>query len=305
MCQLNHPNIVGFIGAVTEPSNLCIITQYCSRGSLADLLLDNSTWMNFKVKVKFALEAAQGMLYLHQSNPVILHRDLKSDNLLVTSDWTIKVADFGLTRFISEKKQMTQVGTVRRTTRTKHTHTTWTVKCACSMLVTANVRTYRLCRTCLAERVLIRSLGCSLSSSPFLQPMWMAHEIIMGKKYTEKADVYAFGIILWEILTRLEPYEEKEPMQIVVEVVNDGLRPTMPADCADSPLVPLMRDCWNTSSEQRPPFEKIVERLKAIQAAIPPNDNSPAGVPNTSLSKAGQQTQHGAHVAGDVNSPTG
>jgi len=72
----------------------------------------------------------------------------------------------------------------------------------------------------------------------------MAPEIIMGKKYTEKADCYAFGIILWEILTRLEPYEEKEPMQIVVEVVNDGLRPTLPAECADSPLVPLMKDCF-------------------------------------------------------------
>jgi len=48
-----------------------------------------------------------------QSNPVILHRDLKSDNLLVTQDWVVKVADFGLTRFMSEKKQMTQVGTVR------------------------------------------------------------------------------------------------------------------------------------------------------------------------------------------------
>jgi hypothetical protein len=47
-----------------------------------------------------------------QSNPVILHRDLKSDNLLVTQDWVVKVADFGLTRFMSEKKQMTQVGTV-------------------------------------------------------------------------------------------------------------------------------------------------------------------------------------------------
>jgi serine/threonine protein kinase len=79
-------------------------------------------------------------------------------------------------------------------------------------------------------------------------PMWMAPEIIMGKKYTEKADVYAFGIILWEILTRLEPYEEKEPMQIVVEVVNDGLRPTMPADCADSPLVPLMKGQRDTKN---------------------------------------------------------
>jgi serine/threonine protein kinase len=71
--------------------------------------------------------------------------------------------------------------------------------------------------------------------------MWMAPEIIMGKKYTEKADVFAMGIIIWEILTRLEPYEDKEPMQIVVEVVNDGLRPTLPQECAESPLVPLMK----------------------------------------------------------------
>jgi serine/threonine protein kinase len=44
--------------------------------------------------------------------------------------------------------------------------------------------------------------------------MWMAPEVIMGKEYTEKADVYAFGIILWEILTREEPYEDKEMMQV-------------------------------------------------------------------------------------------
>jgi len=79
-------------------------------------------------------------------------------------------------------------------------------------------------------------------------PMWMAPEIIMGKKYTEKADVFAMGIIIWEILTRLEPYEDKEPMQIVVEVVNDGLRPTLPQECAESPLVPLMKSETHAAS---------------------------------------------------------
>jgi len=221
MCQLDHRNIVGFIGAVTEPSNLCILTQYCSRGSLADLLLESSIEMNFSQKIQFALDAAQGMLYLHHSNPAILHRDLKSDNLLVTQDWTVKVADFGLTRFMSEKKQMTQVGT----------------------------------------------------------PMWMAPEIITGKKYTEKADVYAFGIILWEILTRDEPYEEKEPMQIVVEVVNDDLRPTILPEFASSPLVALMTDCWHTDAPQRPTFEKVVERLQSIQTATPADDDSLYGTP--------------------------
>jgi serine/threonine protein kinase len=54
-------------------------------------------------------DAAAGMAYMHGSNPVILHRDLKSDNLLVTSDWQVKVADFGLSRYRSQKKTMTQV----------------------------------------------------------------------------------------------------------------------------------------------------------------------------------------------------
>lgn len=212
MCQLDHPNVVGFIGAVTEPSNLCIITQYCARGSLADLLLEDTIPMTMERKLECCVGAAEGMLYLHKSNPVILHRDLKSDNLLVDRDWNVKVADFGLTRFISEKKAMTQVGT----------------------------------------------------------PMWMAPEIIMGKKYTEKADVYAFGIILWEILTRLEPYEDKEPMQIVVEVVNEDLRPTIPDDFMSSPLIPLMKDCWHKDPEQRPSFKVINNRLADIVANLKP-----------------------------------
>ena len=206
MCQLAHQNVVGFIGAITEPSNLAIITEFCAKGSLADILIDDNIPLTFAQRVRIALDAARGMHYLHTSNPVILHRDLKSDNLLVTSDFTIKVADFGLTRFLSEGKQMTQVGT----------------------------------------------------------PMWMAPEIIQGKQYTQKADVYAFGIILWEILTRLEPYEDKEPMQIVLEVVNNGLRPHLPAELAASPLVPLMRECWSEAPAGRPSFQQCVARLEAI-----------------------------------------
>lgn len=210
MCQLDHKNVVLFIGAVTEPSNLSIITEFCSRGSLADMLLDPQVEITYPRKVQALLDAAYGMLYLHQSNPTILHRDLKSDNLLVSADWTVKVADFGLTRFMSTGKAMTQVGT----------------------------------------------------------PMWMAPEVICGSQYSEKADVYAFGIIIWEVLTRLEPYDEMEPMSIVVAVVNDGLRPTIPAEYAKDPLVPLMKDCWAQDPGERPTFQAIIERLEAVKRGL-------------------------------------
>jgi sterile alpha motif and leucine zipper-containing kinase AZK len=137
MCQLQHVNIVRFIGAVTSPTNLCILTEYCSRGSLADLLLDDHIEMKSPLKLKFAIDAARGMEYLHASNPVILHRDLKSDNLLVSEDWTVKVADFGLTRFMSEKKKMTQVGSITHVASSAY-HLTrlryQTLKHSCSFL---------------------------------------------------------------------------------------------------------------------------------------------------------------------------
>jgi hypothetical protein len=58
-------------------------------------------------------------------------------------------------------------------------------------------------------------------------------------------------------------------MQIVVEVVNEGLRPTIPHEYKNNILVPLMKDCWHTDGEQRPSFEKIVERLTGIIANEP------------------------------------
>merc|ERR1712130_710465 len=142
------------------------------------------------------------MQYLHNSNPLILHRDLKSPNLLVEEDWTIKVADFGLTRFMGERK-MSQVGT----------------------------------------------------------PIWMAPEIIRNNPYTQKADVYAFGIILWEILHRKEPYENMSPIQIVVAVVNENNRPQISEEYVSHPFVPLMKTCWDEEPKKRPDFHEIIESL--------------------------------------------
>ena len=69
---------------------------------------------------------------------------------------------------------------------------------------------------------------------------------------------------MWEILTRKEPYTDKETMQIVVEVVNNGLRPHVDDELKTNLLYPLMTDCWHQDPKQRPTFEVVLERLKQL-----------------------------------------
>ncbi|XP_038691405.1 serine/threonine-protein kinase CTR1-like isoform X2 [Tripterygium wilfordii] len=111
MKHLQHPNIVHFMGACTQPPNLFIVTEYVSRGSLDDLLrMSNAELiLDERCRLNMAYDVAKGMAYLHQLKPPIVHRDLKSSNLLVDSSYTIKVCDFGLSRskaktFLSTKK---------------------------------------------------------------------------------------------------------------------------------------------------------------------------------------------------------
>ncbi|KAK9921163.1 hypothetical protein M0R45_029686 [Rubus argutus] len=108
MKGLRHPNIVLFMGAVTTPPNLSIVTEYLSRGSLYRLLHKPGPLLDERRRLNMALDVVKGMNYLHRRNPPIVHRDLKSPNLLVDKKYTVKVCDFGLSRlkantFLSSK----------------------------------------------------------------------------------------------------------------------------------------------------------------------------------------------------------
>ncbi|XP_020584669.1 serine/threonine-protein kinase CTR1-like [Phalaenopsis equestris] len=100
MKSLRHPNIVLFMGAVTEPPHLSIVTEYLSRGSLYSLLHKPGMKevLDERRRLNMAFDVAKGMNYLHKRNPPIVHRDLKSPNLLVDKKYTVKVCDFGLSR---------------------------------------------------------------------------------------------------------------------------------------------------------------------------------------------------------------
>nr|XP_043631647.1 probable serine/threonine-protein kinase SIS8 isoform X2 [Erigeron canadensis] len=98
MKRVRHPNVVLFMGAVTRTPHLSIVTEFLPRGSLYKLLRRPNNQLDYRRRLRMALDTARGMNYLHNCTPVIVHRDLKSPNLLVDKNWVVKVCDFGLSR---------------------------------------------------------------------------------------------------------------------------------------------------------------------------------------------------------------
>eukprot|EP01104_Vermistella_antarctica_P007109 TRINITY_DN1784_c0_g1_i1.p1 TRINITY_DN1784_c0_g1~~TRINITY_DN1784_c0_g1_i1.p1 ORF type:complete len:1436 (-),score=219.60 TRINITY_DN1784_c0_g1_i1:255-4562(-) len=208
MSHLRHPNVVQFLGSSLEPPDHLIVTEHVSRGSLFDVLRDKLLVLDWGIRVKMALDCAKGMAYLHKQTPYpIIHRDLKSQNLLVTSSFGVKVADFGLARHTADNNTaaMTmQVGT----------------------------------------------------------PIWTAPEVLRSTQYSVKADVYSFGIVMWEILTRGTPYPNLNQFELIMRVV-EGARPDVPEGCPKAWRA-VMESAWDASPERRPSFLELIPQLEAM-----------------------------------------
>ncbi|KAH7294162.1 hypothetical protein KP509_28G059000 [Ceratopteris richardii] len=213
MKRLRHPNIVLFMGAVTSPAHLSIVTEFLPRGSLFRLLHRNTQGMDWRRRSRMALDIARGMNYLHHCNPPIVHRDLKSSNLLVDKNWTVKVADFGLSRM-------------------KH-----------ATFLTAK--------------------------SGRGTPQWMAPEVLRNEPSDEKADVYSFGVIMWELATEEIPWDGLNAMQVVGAVGFMNQRLQIPSK-VEPEWANLIESCWNSDPKLRPPFQDITERLKEMQKQFLP-----------------------------------
>jgi mitogen-activated protein kinase kinase kinase 9 len=206
MESLRHPNIVMFLGACTKsPGNLVIVLEYCKNNSLWALLQNHNIPLPWEKRVSIAIDIAKGMQYLHGFSTPVLHRDLKSLNILLDANLTPKIADFGWTRILAEKMTL-KVGTFQ----------------------------------------------------------WMAPEVIKTKSYTEKADIYSYGIILWEIASREAPYKTLNGYQVSVEVVERKLRPVVQSDWP-RPFTSLMERCWADDHTTRPNFKEILAELRSIR----------------------------------------
>ncbi|PRP85196.1 TK/FER protein kinase [Planoprotostelium fungivorum] len=102
---------------------------------------------------------------------------------------------------------------------------------------------------------------------------WMAPEAMKMRNYSNKTDgelvpvltsltsaVYSFGVLVWEIVTNKEPYEDMDTMQVAINVMNHNLRPEIP-DATDPLLKRLMQGCWKQQPSERPNFVNICKHL--------------------------------------------
>jgi len=94
LARVEHPNVVKLLGVAFEPQ-LALVMEYCARGSLYHALSDESIYFTWPLFFQVVQETLEGLIALHSFNPPILHRDLKSLNILLTADWHVRVADFG------------------------------------------------------------------------------------------------------------------------------------------------------------------------------------------------------------------
>lgn len=95
--MLDHPSIVKYIGCVLEHPNLAIVTEFVPNGNVFDLLYTHRVDLPAALRLKIAGQVALALCYMHSCDPIVIHRDLKTQNLVLDADFGVKLCDFGKT----------------------------------------------------------------------------------------------------------------------------------------------------------------------------------------------------------------
>ncbi|XP_021726955.1 probable serine/threonine-protein kinase PBL28 isoform X2 [Chenopodium quinoa] len=107
LSRLDHPNLVTLIGYCADGKHRFLVYEYMQNGNLQDHL-NSERKMDWSTRLKVALGAARGLAYLHSSSAVgipIIHRDLKSTNILLSTNFDAKISDFGLAKLMPEGQE--------------------------------------------------------------------------------------------------------------------------------------------------------------------------------------------------------
>lgn len=223
LARVQHDNIIRLYGASLGPS---LIMEYADCGSLYKVLHQQKPQPAYNAghAVSWCLQCARGVSYLHSLRPKpIIHRDLKSPNLLlVNKGLTLKICDFGT--------------------------------------------------ACDKQTIMTNNKGSAA---------WMAPEVFEGNQYTEKCDVFSWGIILWEVLARRLPFEEIGGNDLrVLWAIHTDQRPPLISGCPP-PLEELMTQSWHKNVDVRPSMAQIVTNIEYLQQFFPGSETPITFLENT------------------------
>jgi len=207
--ELRHPNMVQFMGYAMEAQRCYIVTEYIDGGDLHLLLKTTSIELPWSLRIAMTADIARAMCFLHALNWV--HRDLKTENLLVDRNGKLKICDLGLARKLKVEDPK----------------------------IRTRPHAMTVCGT-----------------NEFMSP-----EMILGMPYDKSTDVFSFGIILGEALTRQEPTERAPDINYQVDW--QDIRLHIPSDCP-SELLLLMQKCCLLEPVNRPSFADILTELTKL-----------------------------------------
>ena len=296
--RVRHKNLVLFFGGgMKENGDGFVVMEFMNRGDMSSLLW-NRDEVSWDIRLKLLADAANGMCYLHDEMNSI-HRDLKSANILLALDnskhLVAKIADFGMAKVLGKNRGNVSSSPSDVSLGVLKEH-------CMNMSVDNNNNNNWIARNMTTEQG---------------TPQWMAPEMIEAvysgedkAKYTQAVDVYSFGIVMWEVMTRHAPwkkykrffevrfffslyifplYEHEnrnyQTQQVWKRVLN-GERPRIrdrDAENAPRGFLTLMKDCWSQNPSSRPSFIVALQTLRVI--SISSGSNKWEHLPSVSSSK--------------------
>lgn len=200
MMKLRHENLVQLYGVCTKTRPIYIVTEFLSNGCLLTYLREGLKQHPTTVQLlEMCKDVSEGMTYLESKQ--FIHRDLAARNCLVDGNGTVKVTDFGLSRYVLDDEYTSSAG----------------------------------------------------SKFPV---RWSPPEVLLYCKFSSKSDIWAYGVLMWEVysLGRL-PYERLNNTEIV-EQVSRGLRLYRP-QLANEKVYSIMTSCWLEKADERPTFQDL------------------------------------------------
>ena len=241
MKDLQNDHLVRFVGACLDHSQPLLVTEYCPRGSLQDILEEEEIDLDWNFKYSLINDIVKGLSFIHGSE-LGFHGNLKSSNCVVDSRFVLKLTDFGLHGLRGGREE-------ERGSYSWHKARLWT-----------------------APELL--HLSCHPAGS----------RLTPG---TTKADIYAFAIILHEIVARAGTWGTNtsclEPQQILQRVVEGGFRPELDKTAVAEELAGMITRCWAEDPRERPDIATVRATIKKIN-----KDNNSSNILDNLLTRMEQ-----------------